>query len=122
MKYGCPCGYVYDPVLGDPENGIAPGTAWEDVPADFKCPECGIEKEMFAEESDDSVAKHEEAAEVPADDADKMVKYGCPCGYVYDPVVGDPENGIAPGTAWADVPADFKCPECGIEKEMFAEE
>lgn len=122
MKYGCPCGYVYDPVLGDPENGIAPGTAWEDVPADFKCPECGIEKEMFAEESDDSVAKHEEAAEVPVDDAAKMVKYGCPCGYVYDPVAGDPENGIAPGTAWADVPADFKCPECGIEKEMFAEE
>ena len=122
MKYGCPCGYVYDPVLGDPENGIAPGTAWEDVPADFKCPECGIEKEMFAEESDDSVAKHEEAAEVPADDAAKMVKYGCPCGYVYDPVAGDPENGIAPGTAWADVPADFKCLECGIEKEMFAEE
>ena len=122
MKYGCPCGYVYDPVLGDPENGIAPGTAWEDVPADLKCPECGIEKEMFAEESDDSVAKHEEAAEVPEDDAAKMVKYGCPCGYVYDPVAGDPENGIAPGTAWADVPADFKCPECGIEKEMFAEE
>ena len=51
-----------------------------------------------------------------------MTKYKCPCGYEYDPAVGDPDNGIAPGTAWADVPADFKCPECGIEKEMFAEE
>ena len=28
-KYVCPCGYVYDPELGDPENGVAPGTAWE---------------------------------------------------------------------------------------------
>ena len=36
MKYECPCGYVYDPALGDPENGVAPGTAWEDVPEDWK--------------------------------------------------------------------------------------
>ena len=31
MKYVCPCGYVYDETLGDPENGVAPGTKWEDV-------------------------------------------------------------------------------------------
>ena len=31
-KYVCPCGYVYDPAVGDPDNGVAPGTAWEDVP------------------------------------------------------------------------------------------
>ena len=31
-KYECPCGYVYDPELGDPDNGVAPGTLWEDVP------------------------------------------------------------------------------------------
>ena len=31
-KYVCPCGYVYDPEVGDPDNGIAPGTAWEDLP------------------------------------------------------------------------------------------
>ena len=34
-KYECPCGYVYDPVVGDPDNGIAPGTSWEDVPEDL---------------------------------------------------------------------------------------
>ena len=34
-KYECPCGYVYDPVVGDPDNGIAPGTSWEDVPEDW---------------------------------------------------------------------------------------
>ena len=42
MKYECPCGYVYDPALGDPENGVAPGTAWEDVPEDWVCPTCGL--------------------------------------------------------------------------------
>ena len=37
MKYVCPCGYVYDPEVGDPDNGIAPGTPWEEVPADWTC-------------------------------------------------------------------------------------
>lgn len=49
-KYACPCGYVYDPELGDPENGIAPGTAWEDVPEDWECPVCGLGKDVFEEE------------------------------------------------------------------------
>ena len=47
MKYVCPCGYEYDPALGDPDNGIAPGTAWEDLPADFVCPVCGLDKDAF---------------------------------------------------------------------------
>lgn len=48
MKYVCPvCGYVYDPELGDPDNGIEPGTAWEDIPEDFVCPLCGVAKEDF---------------------------------------------------------------------------
>ena len=42
MKYVCDiCGYVYDPELGDPDNGVAPGTPWEDVPEDWVCPLCG---------------------------------------------------------------------------------
>lgn len=50
-KYVCePCGYVYDPELGDPDNGIAPGTAFEDLPEDWVCPICGVGKEDFAEE------------------------------------------------------------------------
>ena len=47
MKYVCPCGYEYDEVKGDPENGIAPGTKWEDLPADFVCPVCGLDKDSF---------------------------------------------------------------------------
>jgi rubredoxin len=49
QKYECPCGYVYDPEVGDPDNGIAPGTAWEDVPEDWVCPVCGLDKDAFTE-------------------------------------------------------------------------
>ena len=41
MKYVCDiCGYVYDPEIGDPDNGVAPGTPWEEVPEDWVCPLC----------------------------------------------------------------------------------
>lgn len=49
-KFVCPCGYVYDPEIGDPDNGVAPGTAWEDVPEDWVCPICGLSKDAFEEE------------------------------------------------------------------------
>ncbi|BCI60386.1 rubredoxin [Solibaculum mannosilyticum] len=52
-----------------------------------------------------------------------MARYVCTiCGYVYDEELGDPDNGIAPGTAWADVPDDFVCPVCGAGKDAFEEE
>ncbi len=47
MKYECPCGYIYDPEVGDPEGGIAAGTAWEDIPEDWVCPVCGLGKDAF---------------------------------------------------------------------------
>ena len=50
MKYVCPCGYVYDEELGDPELGIAPGTKFEDLPEDFTCPICGLDKSAFSKE------------------------------------------------------------------------
>ena len=47
-KYVCTvCGYVYDPALGGPENGITPGTAFNDLPDDWVCPLCGVGKEDF---------------------------------------------------------------------------
>jgi rubredoxin len=41
------CGYVYDPEKGDPDNGVAPGTAFEAIPDDWVCPDCGAGKDMF---------------------------------------------------------------------------
>lgn len=48
MKYVCDvCGYVYDPMVGDPEHGFAPGTKWEDIPEGWTCPVCGVGKDQF---------------------------------------------------------------------------
>lgn len=52
---------------------------------------------------------------------DHIMKYECPCGYIYDPAVGDPDSGIAPGTAFADIPEDWVCPVCGLGKDSFTE-
>ena len=41
------CGLIYDEELGWPDDGIAPGTAWDDVPDDWLCPDCGVGKEDF---------------------------------------------------------------------------
>ena len=41
------CGFIYDEGAGLPDEGIAPGTRWEDVPVNWTCPECGARKEDF---------------------------------------------------------------------------
>lgn len=47
-KYRCTvCGYIYDPQKGDPDHGINPGTAFEALPSEWVCPECGVGKDMF---------------------------------------------------------------------------
>ena len=47
MRYECPCGYIYDTAKGDPDNGVAPNTKWEDIPEDWVCPTCGLGKDSF---------------------------------------------------------------------------
>ena len=41
------CGYVYDPEIGDPDSGIAPGSSFEDLPEDWVCPLCAVGKDQF---------------------------------------------------------------------------
>ncbi len=49
-----------------------------------------------------------------------MKKYKCMfCEYVYDPAVGDPDNGVAPGTSFEQLPEGWVCPVCGVGKEDF---
>jgi len=51
-RYVCTvCGYIYDPAKGDPDNGIAPGTGFEQLPEDWVCPECGAGKDQFEKEN-----------------------------------------------------------------------
>jgi rubredoxin len=49
-----------------------------------------------------------------------MKKWECVvCGFIYDEAVGMPEDGIAAGTRWEDIPEDWECPECGVTKADF---
>ena len=50
-KYVCDvCGYFYDPAVVDPDNGIDPGTSFDQLPEDWVCPLCGVGKDMFSKE------------------------------------------------------------------------
>lgn len=52
----------------------------------------------------------------------KMKKYRCTvCEWIYDPAVGDPDGGIAPGTPFEEIPEDWVCPVCGVGKDQFEE-
>ena len=51
MKYVCIiCGYEYDPTDGDEASGVAPGTEFENLPDDWTCPTCGVDKDNFEPE------------------------------------------------------------------------
>ena len=109
------CGYEYDPAVGDPDNGIAPGTAFEDLPDDWVCPVCGASKEEF--EAEDAP---QGAAPAPAEK--DMSMYQCQtgnCGYIYRPEKGDRKGKIPAGTSFDDLPDDWRCPVCGASKKMF---
>ena len=61
-------------------------------------------------------------ADYPGKEGAAMKKYVCePCGYVYDPELGDPDSGVQPGTAFEDIPEDWVCPWCGLGKDVFVE-
>jgi rubredoxin len=50
----------------------------------------------------------------------KMEKWKCTaCGFIYDPEIGDPDSGVAPGTPFEQLPEDWSCPVCGVSKDMF---
>lgn len=88
------CGYVYE---GDT------------LPEDFICPLCKHGASDFEPIGEETVEP-------------KFKKYKCmACGWVYDEEKGVPENGIAPGTKFEDLPEDFTCAACGVKKELFAE-
>jgi rubredoxin len=57
----------------------------------------------------------------PAGASSEYAQWVCViCGWIYDEAAGDPEHGIAPGTRWSDVPADWRCPLCDVGKQDFA--
>jgi len=91
------CGYVYE---GD------------ELPEDYICPLCKHGVQDFEPLSGEEREPAEKAEAAPG-------SFSCICGYSYDPAAGDPDNGIAPGTPWEDVPDDWVCPICGMGKDCF---
>ncbi|QGY39994.1 rubredoxin [Pseudodesulfovibrio cashew] len=134
------CGYIYNPDKGDRKGKIKKGVLFQDLPDDWRCPICGGTKKCFRPLAGEGSTKSD--CELPVEtDADKltaaasaakvtdqkerdpMQKYVCDiCGYVYDPEVGDPDNDIAPGTSFDDLPDDWTCPICGADKDSFSPE
>lgn len=115
-KYICAvCGWEYDPAAGDPDSGIAPGTAFEDIPEDWACPVCGASKADFEASGEDSTPAESSAEK-------DMSMYQCQignCGYIYRPEKGDRKGKIKAGTSFEDLPEDWHCPVCGASKKMF---
>ena len=133
------CGWIYDEAAGSPDDGIPPGTRWEDIPDDWVCPECGATKDEFemlavvgskapgtAQLASDTATTTGDASTGSATTSQTTQQttssriWECMvCGWVYDEAKGAPEEGIAPGTRWEDIPDDWTCPECGVGKEDF---
>ena len=120
------CGYIFDPDRGDRKGKIPKGTAFADLPDDWRCPVCGATTASFkplagpGSVAQQNIAKSNQTTNISKGDG--MKKYIClVCGYEYDPEAGDPDNGVEPGTAFEDVPDDWVCPVCGAGKEEFEE-
>ncbi len=115
------CAWIYDEAKGCPEEGIAAGTRWEDIPDQWTCPECGVSKADFDMVAISSLASA--AVQPEQSKAAVVLEYSiweCQvCSWVYDESKGWPDDGIAPGTRWQDIPADWLCPECGVSKSDF---
>ncbi|WP_078084716.1 FAD-dependent oxidoreductase [Microbulbifer mangrovi] len=127
------CGWIYDEAQGSPDDGIPPGTRWEDIPDDWVCPECGATKDEFvmlaavaSKESKQDDTSTTASAPTPTSASDTAQQAAASriwecmvCGWVYDEARGAPEEGIPAGTRWEDIPDDWTCPECGVGKEDF---
>src|SRR3954462_3530251 len=79
------CGWVYDEAKGDPDNGVAAGTLWDDVPEDWLCPDCGVGKEDFQliEEAPAPAAPHHEAVQTEENKAPVIVIGTGMAGYYF---------------------------------------
>lgn len=79
-------------------------------------------KHTSLEDLDSVESPNEAMAETSDEESEKsnLPSYVCTvCGYIYDPANGDPDNGVPAGTSFEDIPDDWVCPVCGVEKDMF---
>jgi rubredoxin len=99
------CKYIYSEKIGEPQNGIKPGTKFEDLPDTYVCPVCGYTGKG-------KVGKWGFDEWIPTRFVCKV------CGYIYDKARGEPHNGYPRGTAFEDLPESYACPICGIDQRI----
>lgn len=114
------CGFIYDEAQGWPDDGIAPGTRWADVPDDWLCPDCGVGKEDFdmvpiAQSSADTAAASTSVPDVPPAPQAIASQAGKPSGHWHCDLCGWTylDDAQAP---FQQLPADWRCPGCGAPK------
>lgn len=130
----CPvCGFVYNERHGLVDEGFVAGTLWQKIPQDWQCPDCSTDKSSFdvseapeiqpTQSVDNSSKKVKPCAKNTQDIIDNSARYQLweciVCGLIYDEALGWPEDDIAPGTRWEDIPEDWECPDCLVGKEDF---
>lgn len=127
------CGFIYDEALGWPEDGIAPGTRWADVPDDWLCPDCGVGKDDFEmcargpsttpppaqteEQPNEAPSLAPSAAPTPAHNGHWQCSL---CDWTYLPSRGDASQSIDADTPFSALPNPWRCPECGAPQTAFS--
>jgi rubredoxin len=82
-----------------------------------------VAKQTLENNEQSFMMQRSKSALTPSPQGGTMDKYVClVCGYVYDPEQGDPDNSVAAGTAFADIPEDWVCPICSAPKDQFGKE
>ncbi len=125
-EYFCPtCSYVYDSEVGDPANGIAPGTKFSDLPAAWVCPLDGTPKSEFVKDARPHALHHLSAPVPLTNNAVCRDRIPEPVyGHRHDPAVTDCDYYYEGGTTnepllWDELPNDWVCPKCGRPKTTF---
>ena len=105
-KYICrACGLIYDEALGDPDSGIAPGTRFADIPADWVCPLCGVGKADFESYVPRAPLVAANPAAMPVDNGGVVVVGGGMAGWAvveWECCLKHPEDGAREGAAFVD--------------------
>ncbi|MCP1661521.1 MULTISPECIES: thiamine pyrophosphate-dependent enzyme [Methanocalculus] len=103
------CGYVYDEEAGEPSTRTEPKTRFDELPEDWRCPVCAAGKTAFSQIS----------ADAPSGPALSMIWRCTVCNYRYSEDTGEPATNTPPGTRFAELAEDWRCPVCGAARTVF---
>ncbi len=103
------CGYIYDEEIGEPSTKTKPGTRFDELPENWRCPVCAAEKSAFSQ-----IPESETSGP-----ALSMIWRCTVCNYRYNEDTGEPATNTPPDTRFAALPEDWRCPVCGAARAVF---